>query len=309
MIRYLSYNEIDKVKWDKCIDQSGLNLIYSYSWFLDIVSPHWDAIVYNDYEAVMAVTWKKKFNFRYICMPYFTQQLGIISKTEITYPIWMAFITMLKQKYLLIQYKLNFSNININNEHIIRNNNYILNLNFNYENLYKNFSESNRKNIRRAERNKLVITDNISFEEFTSFMERELRRKVSIIKSNDYEMLCHLLENIGKHLKIEKYVIREIMTKEILSAAIFIFFKNRIIFYSASSEEGKKLKAMFYLLNEFIKDKSETEYILDFSGSNIPDIAYFFKGFGAINQPYFSIQYEKYPFIFKLMKRIKNFFN
>lgn len=59
-IQLLSQNQIDKTKWDICIDQAPNGLIYAYSWYLDTMAKNWDALVYNDYELVMPLTWKKK---------------------------------------------------------------------------------------------------------------------------------------------------------------------------------------------------------------------------------------------------------
>ena len=49
-IKYLQYNELDKVKWDVCINKASNGLIYGYSFYLDNMAKHWDALVLNDYE-------------------------------------------------------------------------------------------------------------------------------------------------------------------------------------------------------------------------------------------------------------------
>ena len=60
-VSYLQNKDIDKIKWDKCIDTASNGLIYAYSFYLDTMAKHWDALVMNDYEAVMPITWNKKF--------------------------------------------------------------------------------------------------------------------------------------------------------------------------------------------------------------------------------------------------------
>ncbi len=39
----------------------------------------WDALVLDDYQAVMPLTWRSKFGIRYLYQPAFTQQTGIFS--------------------------------------------------------------------------------------------------------------------------------------------------------------------------------------------------------------------------------------
>ena len=65
-IKYLRHQEVDKSKWDNCIDKADNGLIYAYSFYLDHMAKQWDALVLNDYEAVMPLTWNKKFGFYYL---------------------------------------------------------------------------------------------------------------------------------------------------------------------------------------------------------------------------------------------------
>ena len=62
-IQYLSHKEINKTKWDACILNAPNGLIYPYSFYLDHMAKNWDALVFGDYEAVMPLTWNKKYSF------------------------------------------------------------------------------------------------------------------------------------------------------------------------------------------------------------------------------------------------------
>src|ERR1051325_9907587 len=76
-VSYLQNANIDKVKWDKCIDTATNGLIYAYSFYLDTMAKNWDALVMNDYEAVMPITWNKKYGIYYVYQPAFTANLGV----------------------------------------------------------------------------------------------------------------------------------------------------------------------------------------------------------------------------------------
>jgi hypothetical protein len=82
VIQYLTHNQIDKKKWDATIAECGN--IYAFSWYLDIVHPHWEALVEGDYQVVMPITGGKKFGINYLFQPYFVQQLGVFSKQPLT---------------------------------------------------------------------------------------------------------------------------------------------------------------------------------------------------------------------------------
>ena len=49
---------------------------------------------------------------------------------------------------------------------------------------------------------------------------------------------------------------------------------------------------MFFLVDELIQQHADSNYQLDFEGSEIEGVARFYNGFGATNNPYFY--YKKY---------------
>ncbi len=82
VIKYLKHKDIDKNKWDECINEAPNGLIYGMSWYLDRVCPGWDALVSDDYEAVMPLPWKQKMGLKYVYHPLFAQQLGVFYRRE-----------------------------------------------------------------------------------------------------------------------------------------------------------------------------------------------------------------------------------
>src|SRR4030042_6270076 len=82
MIRHFIHTEINREKWDTCIENSCFETIYPYSWYLDLVSPAWEGLVMGDYEAVFPITWKKKYGILYIVQPVLSQQLGVFSPAK-----------------------------------------------------------------------------------------------------------------------------------------------------------------------------------------------------------------------------------
>lgn len=82
-IVHLTYDEIDRKKWDACIRQSLNGLIYAETVYLDHMAVNWDGLVLGDYEAVMPLTWKKKWGIKYLYQPAFFQQGGIFSSKKL----------------------------------------------------------------------------------------------------------------------------------------------------------------------------------------------------------------------------------
>ena len=111
MIKYVRHSEIDRVKWDKTIYASPQGEVYAVCWFLDIVSPGWDALISGDYEIVFPLTKRKKFGFQYLFQPHFTQQLGIFSLKEILPNEIEKFLLAIPRQFRLIEIQLNAGNI------------------------------------------------------------------------------------------------------------------------------------------------------------------------------------------------------
>jgi hypothetical protein len=79
---------------------------------------------------------------------------------------------------------------------------------------------------------------------------------------------------------------------ELCAGAIFVYSKKKVIFYfSATNQSAKASAAMPLLIDTFIRENSGKHLTLDFEGSNDPNLARFYKGFGA--KELFYPHYEK----------------
>src|SRR6478609_9229707 len=76
-IRYVKRKDIDTQKWDECIRNASNSIIYVYSFYLDAIAEQWDALIRNDYEAVMPLVWNEKLGIKYIYQPFFMAQTGV----------------------------------------------------------------------------------------------------------------------------------------------------------------------------------------------------------------------------------------
>src|SRR4051794_1685368 len=73
-------HNINAEKWDNCIKNSKANKIYAKHIYLQHMADNWSGLVMNDYTAVMPITWRKKWNIRYVYHAPFIQQLGLFGQ-------------------------------------------------------------------------------------------------------------------------------------------------------------------------------------------------------------------------------------
>ena len=80
-IQYLRHGQIDKTKWDACIESSSNGLVYGYSFYLDQMAGNWEALVMDDYKIGMPLTARKKYGIQYLAQPFLAAQLTVLLLT------------------------------------------------------------------------------------------------------------------------------------------------------------------------------------------------------------------------------------
>lgn len=308
-IQYLTHQQIDKVKWDNCIEHADNGLIYGYSFYLDTMSKNWDALVLsngdhseNVYEAVMPLTWKMKFGIRYLYQPFLTAQLGIFGK-KITEEKTTSFIQHIPVSFRFIDISLNRNNCSgIPANFSVNRSNYILDLNKPYETIYQNYRENIQRNIKKA------LQLGCSFQNDVD-VEQVIELALHQMKSQGKEEV----ENINRFRKLYQQLHTRQMAatygivssqKELLASCVFFFSHNRAYYILVGNNPaGKTMGASPALIDGFIKLTSGNNILLDFEGSDIPNLASFYRSFGAEHEPYPALKINRLPFYLKWMKK------
>ncbi|RZK88596.1 MAG: hypothetical protein EOO62_37450, partial [Hymenobacter sp.] len=114
MIRHVPSREIDRPQWDALITDAPNGLIYALTWYLDIVSPGWEALIKEEagrYVAVLPLPVRRKFGLRYLQQPLFAQQLGLFALHPPTAADWQQVAQLLRRHFRFItQYAFNTGN-------------------------------------------------------------------------------------------------------------------------------------------------------------------------------------------------------
>jgi hypothetical protein len=302
LIHFLNHTEIDQHKWDLCLEQSANSLIYGYSWYLNEVSPNWDALVLDDYLAVMPLTGHRKYFIYYLSQPFFTQQLGVFSKNSITQDLLLEFINAIPRKFRFVEIQLNEQNQILDDKFKIKKRrNYVLDLSKNYDKIKKGYNTQAKRNLKIAAKSGLELRT-ISVQEVILFYKLHKAVSTKGVKEKDYQMLQRLME---KALENRKILTKGVYAKsgELLAAGAFLLNQNRIIFLLGNgSELGRELGAMTYLMDCLIFQFSNHKMIFDFEGSEIEGIARFFKSFGSERRNYYRYKRNRLPWILRLFK-------
>jgi len=304
MIHYLLHNQIDKALWDRCIRESVNSLVYGFSWYLDLVSPGWDALVEDDYRSVFPLTRKRKAGISYLAQPFFTQQLGLFTTGLLSQELVTRFLQAIPGKFRLVEIHLNgYNKVDASKFDVTSRVNHELELVLPYDQLSSRYSQNTRRNIRKALEENVAVQRKITSDELISLFRNNFGEQEGKLSYRNYIAI----EKIIHHsLREATGFVMGAGNREGVADAAAFFLKDRsryILLLAASDFNTRSNGAMFLLLDTFIRDHAGQMALLDFEGGNDPGLGRFYKSFGAKETTYPFIRISRIPF-YKLFGRI-----
>ena len=302
MIRYLIHNQIDTQRWDECIAQSPDGMVYAWSWYLDVVHPGWEALVENDYEAVMPLTGGKKYGINYLFQPFFTQKWGVYGKNVVDNEKIEEFLEAIPEKF-------KFAEFRIDHYQVENHRNIELSLSQEYSVLAENYHSNTKRDLAKAKKENLKVVEDA---EPSAIIELFRKNRGSDIKKwgdKEYNRLLNLVESAKNHNSCLVLGAHN-ADNQLVAGAFFMISHKKIVFlFSGADESNKELHGLSFLLDFVIEKYSGTDYVLDFEGSDNDGLARFYKGFGGKEIFYSGLEFNKlnkiYNFALKILKRNK----
>ncbi|MEP6582656.1 MAG: hypothetical protein ABJA90_00255 [Ginsengibacter sp.] len=301
-ILYLRQEEIDKAKWDYCIDTSSDGLIYAYSFYLDSMCKNWDALILGDYELIMPLTWNKKYSIHYLYQPFFCAQLGIFGN-NISQEIIKTFLESIPAKFKYWDFYLNKDNVfPVKGFPLYERKNYVLDLRESYEVLSATYSKSHSRNIKRAKDLGNIVQKNIPLTEVVK-LAKEQSKDFSPVTNKDYENFSLLFSILSKKNAAITYGVWS-SQQELVASCVYFFSHNRAYYILVGNHpNGRTSGASHLMIDHFIMEHAGEKLLLDFEGSDIKNLAWFYSSFGAKEEKYAGIKLNRLPALAKLFKQ------
>lgn len=278
MIKYIKRSELNIEKYNSCISNSNNSRIYSYSWYLDCVADNWDALVLNDYEAVMPLPWRIKYLIKYIYIPIWTQQMGVFSGKEITKNLTEEFIKSIPRKFRKITVSFNSENkLQLTNIYEICNN-YVITLNKSYVELYAKFNTNRKRALKKSKSLSIDIDDGLTTIEFLKFHSEYSKFPSNASKELKLKRLLELKQRKLIGIRIEGEI-----------EAVLLYFVNRkriTYLLPISTKKGKSNGLPTRLITHLLKQHESSNLIFDFEGSMVSGVASFYRSFGSSKETY-----------------------
>ena len=220
MVQYIQQKNIDRVKYDACIQQAKNSRIFAYSWYLDIVADHWDVLVLNDYEAVMPFPWRSKYFIKYVYQPLWNLQLGIFYVDF--KPSDDSFLEVLFHHFRYVYLRLNpENNHNIYSKECIKNQMQFISLQDSYDTILNNYNRNRKRDLQKAEKSQLSNIWSDCPTKLIELFKNNVGKRIPKIIENDYSNLLKVMDTSIEKGVGELLTIYDSNNKLIASAFFF----------------------------------------------------------------------------------------
>lgn len=290
MIQLLNSNEINKGKWDACINNSDNPLFYFLFEVIDIASDFkWEALIEDDYKNVFPLPYKIKFGIKYYYTPFWIQRLGWIN----TQPESFNLNLLSKVSYidLFVQ--------NINNTDLESRENYVLDLTLPFQ-----FSSNTIRNLKKATAQSFtIIENNLNANSFVTFFKNNKGAELSNINNEAYLRLEKIIEYLKKENLISEYTCQH--NNQILVRGIFVNYQNTCTYFKGcGTSEASNTGAGHFFIDFAIKKAHHRKCAkFDFYGGSNSGMARFYSGFGAQAQAYKHLLKNNLPKVLRWLKK------
>lgn len=297
-IKYLSRKDIDAKRWNDSIASASNGLIYATTDYLDNMCDEWDGLVLGDYSAVMPLPWRKKWSIYYIYQPFLTAQLGVFG-SDLNESIISRFFNAVPKKFRYWDFSLNHQNLFvIDGFPLHQRSNYVLSLQPAYETLYKAYRENIKRNIKKSSQYGCTTTTGVQIDDIISLAKLQAKETTE----QDFKNFRNLFQLLAEKGQAKTYGVLA-KTGELLASCVFFFSHNRAYYILVGNHpNGRTLGASHALIDAFIKDHAGQNLVLDFEGSDIRNLAFFYSSFGAAEEKYAAIKLNRLPWWAKWLK-------
>ncbi|MBI1306742.1 MAG: hypothetical protein GC181_09020 [Bacteroidetes bacterium] len=316
----LSGNDIDPEKWDAFVVRSEMGSIYSESWYMQIIAPGWKAIVVSgdgEWEAIMPLSFSRKFGVLYSLQPIFAQYWGIIFRNthDTTNRIAERNKSVLEEIHKILPESITLFNYNFspsfryflpffwNNYNINPRLNYVLKCANTPDEMLKSYSKRIRNDLQKAKKNGLDCRESEDLNDIAKLCVEQ--RILHVDQSAVLLKIWNAVKERKRGFCLKVYD----ESGNLQCGGLFLIYRNKLIYStSATAAEFKRTGCTSLMIHSAImracKDPGLNEF--DFEGSMIEPIEHYFRGFNPEPEIYYQIEKNKLGFLFRLYQKLNS---
>lgn len=294
-MKLIERKDIDDQKWNARIAADVVENVFSYTWYLDAVCEDWVALVSeDDYTTILPIPYTTKLGVKRFYQAPFTREFTIFGNdfewTEVLAKLHPIF------KHLVFRSDLEgLTEVQTKRVHqiVALTPDYAANYSTNARRLIKKGTKAHHFKLMESPAPLVLL------------FEKTVAHKIDSIDAGDLATLTRLM-NEALRLGAGEIISAFNANNELMASGFFLKDKTRITYLKgAATDQGKKEGAMFALFNFAFEKYSPSYSIFDFGGSDIENVATFFKKLGGEDRFYYDYTIDNTPFWFRTLKKIK----
>lgn len=293
-MKLLASQHIDKRKWDQMVASDEQLDFFSLSWVQDMLHKEWEMLCNDDGNYILNIPKGLKFGFSYRLQPFFIRSLHVSSKCQVDLN---EIVQFLKASASFVQL-----NVDSENQEVFQSFGkfQVLDLSNDLESIKSKYA-TNAKRILKKIPAEFNFGESTNVSEFISFFRKQKGEELRGFTSDVWQRLTNLLEET--QLRDMSRIRTVHLNGLLIASGAFISHKGTSYFLKGTATpEGKKLGAMYALIDQEISSIQETHHTMDFVGSNNEAIAQFYRKFGAVDKSYGILKQNNLPAILRLFK-------
>jgi hypothetical protein len=180
--------------------------------------------------------------------------------------------------------------------------NFVIDLNRPYSSIRSGYSSVCNRHLKKALRQGCLLDENIPVSDVIKLFHIRIGHHLTATEKN-YKQFEELMIKGSVHFKVHTIGVRTDTSNELIFGGIVIEFGKRLYYImGASTELGRNYRANYFFIDQMVQKFAESEKIFDFEGSELPNVAAFFKRFGPEREEYVHLRINNLPWFLRPFK-------
>ncbi len=292
-MRFIQREHIDCEKWDALVKSDASVSVFSLSAYLDAVAEKWCVFTDEEYTKGIALPFTFRLGVKTCYTAVFLRYVEWIGEQTVQFD---KLISLLQAEFPGGQLCIKQDILGYPSEEFVFQNIPVL--------AERTINSQAKRMLSKADKKQFQLEEVDSIQEIQAIISEELPQKIASI--NDVSLSA--LEKLTSHLKNENRLrIVAIKDQSITVGGLYLVEFNDTVLYlkGAFTKEAKDAGAMYFAMNEAIKQAQAAGKNFDFGGSRVEGVRRFNVNLGGHDQVYFSYEWNNAPFWFKLLKKAR----
>jgi hypothetical protein len=292
-LRFIQREHIDCAKWDALVKSDSTVSVFSLSTYLDAVAENWCVFTDEQYTKGIALPFTKRLGVKTCYTAVFLRYVEWIGEQTIQFD---KLISILQAEFPAGQLCIKQDALGYSREEFV-----FQHLPFSIE---RTINSQAKRMLSKAEKKQYQLVEVDSTQDIQDIITEELPKKIASINDTSLSTLEKLTRQLKNENRLRIIAIRD---QTITIGGLYLVDFNDTILYlkGAFTKDAKNAGAMYFAMNEAIKQAQAAGKKFDFGGSKVEGVRRFNVNLGGHDQVYFSYEWNNAPFWFKLMKKAR----